>query len=197
MKGKQFLSVGFAYLLNGACFYLFVSATYPRPQKTEQIVWGTKTITWDDFQGANNPKSSGIASTYSYMDMEILNPEAGKTVVELKAVFDKEESWVVYREKTVLNHERGHFDITELYARKLRKKISETRFSPTQYKTELWNLYKVYDKDMDAYHDRYDDETDSSMDTPKQKAWEASIKKDIEALNDFKSTTVEVKFNGE
>lgn len=183
-------------LIPGLICMVLITA-FKLPQKNVQIVWGTKTLTWDDFQGKYNRKSSGIASTYSYMDMDIEKNAAGKPQVELRAVFDKEESWVIYKEKTVLTHERGHFDITELYARKLRKKISETRFSKEHYKIELWNLYKQYDQLMDKYHDQYDDETESSMDIPQQKAWEASIKKDIEALDAYKGTTVELKLNGD
>lgn len=108
--------------------------------------------------------------------------------------FDMEESWVVYKEKSVLNHERGHFNITELYARKLRKKISETTFNSENYRHELWALYKEYDDLMDKYQDRYDNETESSMDTPKQKAWEAQLKKDLEEMDAYKNPQVVIRF---
>lgn len=163
-------------------------------QKDINIVWGTKTITWDDFKGPRNRKSSGIASTFSYMDIDVVKTNNTGAEVLLQAVFDTEESWVIYKEKTVLAHERGHFDITELYARKLRKKISETTFKKADFRTTLRKLYADYDDEMDKYHDRYDDETESSMNTEKQKAWEAGIKKDIEALNAYKTTTLNIKF---
>lgn len=174
-------------------FLLFTGTVFGQGVKPRQIVWGTKEITWDDFKGPYNRKSSGIASTYSYMDMDILKQE-DKSIVKLRAVFDMEESWVIYKEKSVLNHERGHFNITELYARKLRKKIAETTFSRENYKHELWALYKEYDDLMDKYQDHYDDETDSSMDTPRQKAWEAQLKKDLEEMDAYKNPEVAVRF---
>jgi hypothetical protein len=81
-----------------------------------------------------------------------------------------------------------------LYTRKLRKKISETTFSRENYKHELWALYKEYDDMMDKYQDLYDDETDSSMDTPKQKAWETQLKKDLEALEAYKNPEIAIRF---
>lgn len=51
---------------------LFAGTAFGQEPKPQQIVWGTKEITWDDFKGPYNRKSSGIASTYSYMDMDIL-----------------------------------------------------------------------------------------------------------------------------
>lgn len=151
-------------------------------------------MTWDDFQGKINPQSSGIASTWSYMDLDIISYNTDSAVIDLAAVFSKTKSWVAYEEKTVLKHENGHFDITELWTRKLRKKITEMKFKPSDFKSQLRKLYFEYDDKMDKYQDKYDDETESSMDTDQQKAWEAKIQQKLEEHNAYTQKRMVIRF---
>lgn len=163
-------------------------------EKESKVEWSTRRLTWEQYTGPINPRSSGIASTYSYMDMHIVSVNSDSAEVNLVAVFLPNESWVSYKEETVLSHENGHFDITELYARILRKKIKETVFSATQFKSQLRKIYFEYDDKMDKYHDKYDDETEGSMNGKQQDTWEEKIKLKLEELKDFTAKKVVVKF---
>ena len=44
----------------------------------------------------------------------------------ISALFSKNESWMLVRSNDILAHEQVHFDIFELYARKMRKLVAET-----------------------------------------------------------------------
>lgn len=44
----------------------------------------------------------------------------------ISALFSKNESWMLVRSNDILAHEQIHFDIFELYARKMRKLLAET-----------------------------------------------------------------------
>lgn len=163
-------------------------------ENAKRIEWTGKRLTWDDFIGKINPHSEGIASTYSYMDMNLLPANTDSAEIELVAVFSKTKSWVAYKEKTVLKHENGHFDITELWTRKLRKKIMETTFTAARYKEELNKLYVEFDDKMDAYHDKYDDETENSMNSAGQKAWEAKIKQKLDEHAAYTKKKIVIRF---
>jgi len=166
----------------------------PDNDNSKRIEWGTKRLTWDDFQGKINPHSEGIASTWSYMDIDVISSNTDSAVINLVAVFSKTKSWVAYEEKTVLKHENGHFDITELWTRKLRRKIKETPFTPDNFKSHLRKLYYEYDDKMDKYHDKYDYETESSMNSEQQRAWEAKIKQKLDELSEYAKKRVVIRF---
>lgn len=44
----------------------------------------------------------------------------------ITALFSKQDSWMIVRSKDILEHEQVHFDIFELYARKMRRYVIET-----------------------------------------------------------------------
>jgi hypothetical protein len=183
--------------LKYSLLFLFISAlcAFAGDNETSRrIEWGTKRLTWDDFQGKINSHSSGIASTWSYMDLDIISSAGDSAVIDLVAVFSKTKSWVAYEEKTVLKHENGHFDITELWTRKLRKKISETKFTAADFKSQLRKLYFEYDDKMDHYQDKYDAETESSMNSEQQKAWEAKIQQKLSENASYNQKRMVIRF---
>ncbi len=163
-------------------------------QKTEKemILWKeNQPLTWDDFKG--KPERRFAAASTSYDILKTVN----KNSVEIKAVFFTQSSWkkTSWINDQVLAHEQKHFDIVELYARKLRKQIKETKFTSFEdLKTKVESLYDVNDKEMDKYQDLYDEETDGSMNGDQQRAWQAKIMKEIKALDVYKEITIQISF---
>jgi len=162
-----------------------------------KIVWSPKRLTWDAFRGQKNPESDGMASTWSYLDMTIEDVELDSAIISVKAIFLPNKSWVVQKDRVVLSHENGHFDISELYARKLRKKISDTHFHADEFRKELYAIYYELDESMDNYHDRYDLETEESTDLEMQVYWEKKIADKLLYYDDYKGTHVVIKFDKE
>jgi predicted secreted Zn-dependent protease len=85
-----------------------------------------------------------------------------------------------------LTHERLHFDIAELYARLIRKKISELR-------NENINDIKVYNAAIEAILEesndadtRYDLETLHGAIQKKQLLWEQKIKSQLLSVDNFR-----------
>jgi predicted secreted Zn-dependent protease len=83
----------------------------------------------------------------------------------------------------VLSHEQLHFDISELFARKMRKIMAETRFT-SNARAEVKAIYKKVLQDLSAFQSLYDHETNYSRDHQKQLAWNNKIK---EALSTSES----------
>jgi hypothetical protein len=179
-------------------FFIFFSSLlllFSFTQKTEKemVLWQeNRPLTWDDFKG--KPERRFAAASTSY---DILK-EVTKNSVEIKAVFFTQTSWkkTSWINDQVLAHEQKHFDIVELYARKLRKQIKETKFiSSEDLKSKVETLYAANDKAMDKYHDLYDEETDGSMNGDKQREWQAKIMKEIKALDAYKETVLQINFS--
>ncbi|MGJ8734513.1 MAG: DUF922 domain-containing protein, partial [Cellulophaga sp.] len=76
-------------------------------------------------------------------------------------------------------HEQIHFDIAELYARKMREKLSKVVPSSNTYK-QARAIYTSVNKELDAYQDLYDKETNYSRDLEKQLFWQEKVKKELQ-----------------
>ncbi|MBP7807903.1 MAG: hypothetical protein KA163_01290 [Bacteroidia bacterium] len=175
---------------------LLLISSFTKDEK-DVLVWDeTRLLTWDDFRG-KPAKRMSAASTY-YDIFKTTEEKNGKAEINIEAVFFCNKSWkkVSWINQQVLEHEQKHFDIVELYARKLRKLISETKYSSyANFKMVSDSLYAVIDKEMDVYQDKYDDETDASMNGDKQREWNKKIPIEIKALSLYKNSTFTVSFS--
>lgn len=141
------------------------------------IIWGQKEITWDDFKivPANYAASSATEMNLDYKEKN------GKYYFTVTAIFHPEASYVSNsstRSTATLEHERIHFDITELHCRSLRKIISQYRdrsFTPTQF-NEIIRAYNAELDALDIEQRRYDYETEHSLNEYMQNQWEADVK---------------------
>jgi hypothetical protein len=163
---------------------------FPEDRK-DILVWDqNRLLNWDDFRGKPQKRFAAASTHY---DMYKTTEQKGKEVeVKVEAVFLCDKSWkkMSWCSQSVLDHEQKHFDIDELYARKLRKLIKEQKYSSyEEVKTISDSLYNVIDKEMDIYQDKYDDETDGSMNGEKQREWQKKIDKEIADLSSHKNTT--------
>ena len=95
-----------------------------------------------------------------------------------KAFFDKSKSWTKAADnKELLAHEQLHFDITELFTRKLRKKLSELNDPCGKDSKKVQGIYDKNFEELNRYQIRYDKETEHSMIETTQKTWEEKIKR--------------------
>ncbi len=168
--------------------YYNESEIAPPPDTEEKrIKWrADDKLTWDDFQAYPDYNdfqiaaltSSAISYRYYCMDDQLH--------VTVDAIFRKEESWVKPEAMTphYLEHEQLHFDITELYARKLRKELAKHKFRCY----EKWKLEQICNRYLDAWRAKekeYDWNTSYSLNEPKQREWVFKVKNDLLDYNDF------------
>lgn len=123
-------------------------------------------FTWADFKGIIPVGSSAAATTasgISYDFSTFYEGDALKINFNVVAYFYPSRSW--YKPKVCTNvtllHEQLHFDITELYARKLRFQLANTTFSGN-VKEEVRKLYKLTLRQLNDFQNKYDSETDYS-----------------------------------
>lgn len=147
-----------------------VVAEYTSAQDT--LYWQPATkLQWTDFQGNANlaskfsaATSSGIVWSYAY--------KAGVFSFEVKTYFAKKKSW---KKETVtgrmLQHEQGHFDITEIFARKLRQRVNAMSHERAYFEQNIAAVVAGILKEKDAFQRQYDTQTDYGTNLMAQQAW--------------------------
>ena len=146
-----------------------------------------KRLKWSDFKGSPKPLSQNEALTDSGMSIELkCDVKTSKAVV--KCFFKRNSSWTKDNESAyLLAHEQLHFDITELFVRKLRQQLSKFGSDCEKLNNHIEEYYNRNYKEFVDYQDRYDYETKHSLNTKKQAEWEQKVARELEELRPFAS----------
>lgn len=163
-------------------------------QNKNEIIWKEgERLSWKDFQGKPEPRFAAASTTYKLVAH--IATEDQKTIFIIHAVFFKNSSWKKKKwiNDGVLSHEQTHYDIVELFARKLRERTSLlTAKKGEDLEKEFLQIYGQTDQEMDEFQDLYDKETDGSMNGEEQRKWEKKIKEDLISLDKYKNYEVHV-----
>jgi len=163
----------------------FILPLFVVAQDNESIQWSVnKKLDWSDYL-ATPPSTSdaaAITSTSIGIEYHVRNSVFTYTVA---CLFSKTRSWGRFRTDYILQHEQGHFDITEIFARKLSKELSEYKFDPGNYEHEVNSIYKKIMDEKEEYQNRYDTETDFSRNKEKQAEWLEKIRAELERTSAF------------
>lgn len=146
-------------------------------------------LTWSDFEGKpiKNHEAHALTS-YEVMFSSSYNGETGEMQFEVTCVFVKDKSWVKEDPTDLLlKHEQGHFDIAEIYTRKLRKELGQMKFNPKTIEAEVGKIYNRLMKESHERQRKYDKETDHSKIKEKQAEWDIIIAKELKALEAFQA----------
>ena len=183
-KMKQFISI----------LFLFFSFSY-YCQFSDSINWRVSyRLQWVDFKASPDKKSKHAAATGASIYYEV-RPWNNLMIAYLKVYFQRERSWVKDYGKTdyVLAHEIGHFDLWEVYGRKIRKTLSETTFTKKSWQRDSEKIIKKITKEGGKEQAKYDKQTKHSLIEIKQLEWLKKIAEDLKALEAYQSTEVTLK----
>jgi hypothetical protein len=101
---------------------------------------------------------SSVAIGYSF------KVEKGKLLFDAFAVFVRSRSWMKEPNEAVLKHEQGHFDITEIYARKLEQAVGEVKNIENR---SFWDSFQKTYQELNVLHlkeqDKYDEMAMTSL----------------------------------
>lgn len=141
-----------------------------------------KALTWDDFTKRIRPNAVYKAFTYSGISFSVATV-AGKVELDVYTYFDTKESWVEkdHQKPELLNHEQRHFDITELWTRKMKEELKAwdgmdvRAFLGREGDKKTQEIYdRLYEK-MEEEQRRYDRETDHGTIKEQQVKWDLDI----------------------
>lgn len=163
------------------------------PSNDEVIVWRDDLrLTWNQFKAAPKTDRAAAALTASGITFEFSTSESDERIVSFKAKvvahFYPNKSWYIKEQSDahILAHEQLHFDLTELYARKFRKQISNLKVS-NSLKNELRSLHETINKELAITQNTYDRETDHSINKELQAKWDKYVKQELLKLSAYKS----------
>jgi hypothetical protein len=147
-------------------------------EKNEELIdWKvSRQLTWSDYKGKPDPDSDAAASTTTYLGIEYKMDEKGFGWM-IRCRFSITRSWGRNKTDNILKHEQGHFDIAEIFARKLNKEMSEYVFNKRTYQKDLKKIYEDVSEEKAEWQDEYDKETNHSINKEKQAEWLKKIEK--------------------
>lgn len=144
-------------------------------------------LVWDDFQQEPVRGTDAVASTSTALGLSY-QLKGGALTWHITCNFQKRKSWGLVKTPYILEHEQRHFDITELYARKLHKALLEYHFRRNSYKADINKIYADVVTAKEAFQAAYDRQTDHSRKKGLQRQWNEQIDlllDDTEDLADY------------
>jgi Bacterial protein of unknown function (DUF922) len=168
--------------------FVFISSllflSFTERDNEDYIAWSSdKKLSWDDFKMVSPSGTRDAALTTTYVGFSF-SKSRDQIDFDIECKFQKSRSWGRLKNDYILKHEQGHFDIAEIFARKLNKEISLFLAKSKQHE----ELNKIYTKVMNEKRDmqqQYDDETNHSINKRQQAEWDNKIEEMLEELKEY------------
>jgi len=168
---------------------LFFSILQHKAFCQDTIYWSPDyKLNWNDFKAKPDLSSSFAAMSDCNINISYkYTPFKDSVSFNVSASFTKTKSWSKSKDNSILiNHERGHFDIAELFARKFRKELRTYKFNMLTINNDIKVIFDRIWKEKTAFETLYDKETNHSTNIEKQTEWDKLIRTEINKLNEFK-----------
>lgn len=162
-------------------------------QISDRIEWkeGVR-IQWSDFQGgaSNYSNENQLSATKTEITLRT-KVDDSKIEHQVRCFFIKSKSWKKEGvSETLLQHEQLHFDIAELFARKLRKDLSRKTSINDNNEIYFKGIYKNVINECIAMQLQYDRETNHSRNRQFQVLWEGAIQEKLQQLSNYNKELV-------
>jgi hypothetical protein len=155
------------------------------------IIWNKeRKITWDDFLSKDyevykyDIGGAGIATTIDIYPKRINC--SNLEMIRILPLMHKKKSWVEDNTASLLNHEQTHFNIAEVFARKIRKAIAE-HIEQNEI-CDLQAIVDIYYRLEEEYRQTqilYDQETKHNLNFEKQQEWDKNISCMLEVYKEY------------
>lgn len=149
-------------------------------------------ISFENFRGIELFRKSLYGNKRFAYVVTSIDYEIVEDGVFVHSLFHPSRSFVYKRKAFVeelLTHEKYHFKITELYARKARKEISALRKID---RAEVKRIIRKTERAENSFQRLYDQDTFHSYVYGEQKKYERKIDSLLVLLSDFKNPKVEI-----
>jgi hypothetical protein len=154
--------------------------------KEDTISWSnTRRLSWADFKGTPDPKSPNAALTSSKISFTYSQSGGINFNYRIRCEFDRNASWGRVKTPVILAHEQGHFDITEIHARKLNRALKQYVLRESTLAKDVSAIYQKVMEEQNALQGEYDSETNFSRQPEKQAQWLEKIRKELDKLEEY------------
>lgn len=162
---------------------------------SQKIAWKEdRKLKWEDFKSSvtrkNNPDV--VAYTNCGWEYSVIKSSNPKAAVEftIETIFNEDKSWkdVKRINDYYLLHEQKHFDIAEIFARKLRKEVKERIRTSSDFDKYFKGIYQTVSNDYKNFQITYDKVTEHGINKEKQGEYNELISSELEKLKNFKTS---------
>jgi hypothetical protein len=154
-------------------FPLLIFCLCSSAQKSDSFVLYNQEIGWHLFKGVPNSDSLDARISTS-INLEVIKVDIwdGSILFKAYAVMYPFNSWVKpdYADRYTLQHVQGHFNVTELCARKLQAELNRMKIKSRKSST-IQTIAAKWQKEMEEMQKPYDLETKGANGSTAQKCW--------------------------
>ena len=146
-------------------------AVIDKRETAEEIPWiPERRLTWEDYQCDPVRNTDAVASTSTSLGIsyQVIN---SKLTYHIACGFSKIKSWGLIKTNYILAHEQGHFDITEIFARKLYEALQNYTFNRRSFRKDINEIYQSVVRQKEEFQEMYDGQTDHSRNRKIQNEW--------------------------
>lgn len=156
------------------------------------LAWTTHRLSWKHFHGRPRLGTSTAAQTSSGVTY-VVECHGERFRYAVLATFSPAESWVrpdIPPHRTAsprtLKHEQTHFDITELFARRLRRAFSSVRDICPSHPRDARKLFDRLSRESQSMQEQYDQETAHGTALDAQARWSRAVAASLDSLGGFR-----------
>ncbi len=162
---------------------LYRTASPRQAEKTFR--WdGTRRLTWEDFKGPIRAGSADRTAAETSCGIAVetsLVSSGGKARIYVFNTFEKHASWVRpgKEQDGILEHEQGHWDICELYTRKMQDRFDRTHITGATLNRMVNQIYNEVSREYIERQEQYEEETQHGVVEEAQRRWTLQIAKEL------------------
>lgn len=151
------------------------------------LVWSEgRKIKWNDFEGLVEEGSPSQASISTFIEVERGHFSGGFPKFKVVTMMDKSNSWYKSGSSNrLLVHEQLHFDIAEIYSRKIRQAVDSLINKEIHDFTIYDSLVVSLLQEESEYNDLYDKQTSHSVNLDEQKRWQGLVLFELKELENY------------
>jgi hypothetical protein len=145
-------------------------------EATDEFQWKEhQKLSWEDFRGSVNAVSDeSAAATHCGIGFKVNSSDTKRNPeITVYNTFYKNKSWVRSDAKiaSILVHEQGHFDLCEIYTRRLRAMMNNFDFHVPDVKGNLMAIFSKINDEYELRQQAYEAETIHGTNEEQQKKW--------------------------
>jgi hypothetical protein len=161
----------------------------------DTIIWNASDVLqMENFKGKPRGKKIGgktLSGIYFHT-----KEDDGTIKFLVEAVFVKSKSFVRDSSKYILEHERTHFDITEVNARLMRMYIMEKDFTHVKnIQDAVSRLYQKANSSCIREQNKYDNDTEHGINPAKQEVWNKRVALELKELEAYSAIEIDIRRN--
>lgn len=153
----------------------------------EQLAWSpSRRLSWEDFKGNPDSLDTHHAMTAANLAVDA-KCNGTKFNYTVRCVFLPTESWSKNKKsERLLQHEQMHFDLTEVHARQLRKKLQALGSSCSNVQSKLNETVSAAFAEWKAEQRKFDHLSDHGLRADVSQAWASDIEIRLKKLERYK-----------